>query len=448
MKALAELLIDLGWSITGSDAKPSSSIMESMEKRGLHIHRGHDNCRLSTETDVLIYSPAIPADNPERQLATKLEISQRSYSEMLGQLMQERVGVCVAGTHGKSTTSALTGYILGEASTQASAVFGAELCKYNVGGWAGTGETLVAESCEYQKSFLDLTPKHAAILGIEPDHFDCYPNSEGLQNAFAQFAAKVESDGVLLVNGSCQQSKIAAKSALARVETFSRHSNSDWWIDSPRKTSLGTRARVFYHGNFFAEITLNLAGKHNLNNALASVALSHHAGATVDEIREGVQNFPGIKRRFESVGSWRGMTLIDDYAHHPTAVQAVLRTARELYPRRRIWCIFQPHQISRTEVLMEEFSQSFGFADEILIAPVFTAREADAVRAGNLSEEMANRIGSLDLAARYRSSLDQIISTLDDEARAGDILITMGAGDINRVHHEFTRRLQRHNSAG
>jgi UDP-N-acetylmuramate--alanine ligase len=187
---------------------------------------------------------------------------------------------------------------------------------------------------------------------------------------------------------------------------------------------------------------------HNVLNALAAAALSHAAGATSYDIRESLREFPGIRRRFEYAGSWRGITLIDDYAHHPTAVRTTLEASRQEFGPRRIWCAFQPHQVSRTRALLDDFARSFAAADHVLVAPVYAAREVVSTEPVAVAEELAARIKTQGVDARFCASLDQIIVTLDHEAQPGDVLVTMGAGDVDRVQHEFTRRLQRHHSAG
>lgn len=447
MKALAELLSGLGWDVSGSDLQLSSDVERSLARRGMRVHQGHHDRFLPRNVDVLVYSPAVPPSNPERQLATRLKIPHLSYSEMLGHLMRDRTGVAIAGTHGKSTTTAMAATIMSNLEHSASSVIGAELCANGQSGWAGSGELFVVESCEYQQSFLQLHPQFAAILSVEPDHFDCYSDFDQTKAAFAQFAGQVASDGLLLVGGDCEAARETAKSASAKVVTFSLNHGADWWAADLRKTEAGTRFRVFFRGDFVTEISLSIPGGHNVQNALAAVAISHHAGVSTDIIRESLCEFQGIRRRYERVGSWRGMTLIDDYAHHPTAVAATLETARKEFSQRRIWCAFQPHQVSRTRALMQPFAESFREADEILIAPVFAARENLDNEPENAAAELASRISAGNRPARFCPSLDQIIATLEDEARPGDVLITMGAGDIDRVHHEFTRRLQRNYSA-
>ncbi len=448
MKALAEMLTGLGWSVTGSDLARPNPTIEALERRGLRVHFGHQETFVPPDADVLVYSPAVAADNPERQIAARLGIRQLSYSQMLGELMRTRVGVSIAGTHGKSTTTAMTACILTDAGLKPSAIVGAELCELGKSGWAGEGELFVVESCEYQRSFLDLSPRHAAILGIEPDHFDCFATTNDMQSAFASFAGLIAQEGTLLVRGDCAASLDAARSTRARVETFGLEHGANWWGTDLRQTNWGMRFRIFHNGEFFAEVPLQLSGRHNALNALSAAALAHAAGASANAIRESLSGFRGIRRRYEEIGSFRGITIIDDYAHHPTAVRTTLESARQQFGGRRIWCAFQPHQISRTRSLMNQFCESFSAADEILIAPIYAARENPASPAEETAQELVRGIAASGVAARFCPSLDRIIATIDDEARPGDVLITMGAGDIDRVYHEFARRLQRHHAAG
>ena len=446
MKALAEYLTDVGCQVTGSDLQSPAMTLALMEARGLRIHQGHHGRFLPPDVDVLVYSPAVGPENPERRWAQRLGIPQMSYTEILGHLMRDHVGISVAGTHGKSTTTAMLATILGDARLSPSAVVGAELIQRNASGWAGHGPHFVVESCEYQRSFLKLSPHSAVILGIEEDHFDCYADLTETQTAFSEFAALLPGDGLLLVRSDCPISLSVARSTAASVETFSLSSRSDWWATDVRPVDGGSRFRIFRRGQFFAEATLAIPGKHNVLNALAATALAHHAGASVTDIRESLNGFQGIRRRFEAVGSWRGITLVDDYAHHPTSVRVTLETARQRFGQRRIWSVFQPHQLSRTRRLMKEFSESFSQADEVLFVPVYAARENGDEEAVELACELANRVSESGQRARFVPSLDQAVATLEDETLPGDVLIAMGAGDITRVPHEFTRRLQRHHA--
>jgi UDP-N-acetylmuramate--alanine ligase len=447
MKALAELLNGSGWSVSGSDANANTPVAQNLAARGLRIHGGHHRGFLRDQTDLLVYSPAVGRDNAERIEARRRGIPEFSYSEMLGKLMAGKTGVCIAGTHGKSTTTAMIGCILTASQLSPSVVIGAEVCRVGVSGWSGTGPHFVVESCEFQQSFLDLSPQHAVILGIEPDHFDCFSHFDETVAAFARFAQKVPASGSLLIPANCEAAKAASLAAQAPLETFGVNIPADWQAVDLRPVREGTRFRVFHHGDFFAEILLGVVGKHNVSNALAATALAHAAGGTLEGVHEGLAEFPGVRRRFEVVGSWRGVTLIDDYAHHPTAVRAVLTTAREQYPGRRIWCVFQPHQVSRTRALFADFADSLTLADRTILTPVFAARETVQNEPVETSQALARQVASQGGTVEAVESLDQAVRTLEDDLLPGDVLITMGAGDISQVHYAFTRRLQRYHAS-
>ena len=448
MRALAQLLAGRGWQVTGSDLQTDAPALQQLSRGGLRIHQGHDHRHLQAETGVLVYSPAVGAGNPERQAAARRGLPQLSYSQMLGWLMQQQRGLCVAGTHGKSTTTSLAGHMLEFAGLEPSLVCGAELSDSGRSGCNGESDLLLVEACEYRQSFLDLSPLHAAILSVEPDHFDCYATGQELQDAFAAFAGRVPAEGHLVVSGDCAASRAAGEAAVAEVETFGMSHGCDWWAADLRQVAGGTRFRAFHRGEYFTEVYLPLRGRHNVSNALAAMALCAGVGVGPEVARESLAEFPGVRRRFESVGSYRGMMLYDDYAHHPTEVRATLETARETAGQRRLWCVFQPHQVSRTLELMDEFADSFAGADEVLVAPVFAARETAGTDVFEPASRLAEGITGQGGRARACKSLDHIVATLDDEARPGDMVVTMGAGDIDRVHHEFAGRLRRHHPAG
>lgn len=452
MKALAELLVGLGWKVTGSDARESDAL-DRMRGQGLKVFAGHDDAALPPVVDLLVHSPAVGPENPERAEAARRNLPQLTLSEMLGALTAGRVGVAVTGTHGKSTTTAMVATILRRAGKDPSAAFGAELCGSGRSGWAGDGELLVVEGCEYRRSFLALRPTHAAILNVEADHFDCYADLPAVKAAFGEFGSLLPPHGVLLVRGDCPPAMEAASAASARVVTFSAEPTGDYWATDLRPVEGGTRFRVFRRGEYLAQVTLRVPGEHNVTNALAAAALCCELGVSPSDIREGLWEFRGIRRRFEAVGSWRGRLLIDDYAHHPTAVRAVLEATRRQYPGRRICCAFQPHQVSRTLALLPEFAASLALADGVLLAPIYAAREsspaAQSSRAAAEAEaRLVDAVNAAGTPARLLPSLDLLPDAVDHDTRPGDVLVTMGAGDIDRVHHEFSRRLRRHHAAG
>ena len=447
MKALAEYLSDCQITVTGSDLASSGAMWEAMSERGLKLHQGHQADFVAADTQLLIYSPAIGADNPERVSARNQGIKEYSYTEFLGKLLETETGICIAGTHGKSTTTAMTAFILESSRMEPSVFVGAELCGRGRSGWAGRGELMVVESCEYRRHFLNYAPRYAAILGIEADHFDCYATVDDATVAFGQFAANVAADGTLLISATSPAAVQAATAAKAHVTTFSCDAPADWWATDVRRTTTGQRFRVFHEGDFFSELEIDLPGDHNISNALAATALSHYAGCSPMQIRVALSRFKGIKRRFESVGSYRGVTLIDDYAHHPTAVAKTLAAARQQFPKRRLWAIYQPHQASRTTALEAEFVTALSGADQVIIARTFAARESSAADDDRTAVQLAEKLSARKVPTRYCGALDQLVESLDDALRPGDVLLTMGAGDIDRVHNAFTRRLFRHHAS-
>ncbi len=448
MKGLVELLGGLGYTLSGSDAQEAPESLRSWMRRGFVFHRGHAAEQLPPDAVAVVYSLAVGLENPERQAASERGLPQFTYSQVLGALMAVRSGVCIAGTHGKSTTTALTAGVLSEGGRNPSAIFGANLARLGTNSWAGAGEFFVVESCEFRGSFLDLTPKYAAILNVEPDHFDCYPDMESLVAAFGAFAAKVDPAGFLLVRHDDHAALEATRQARAAVMTFGTQPDADWWVCDVRRTAWGSRGRLFRRGQFVTEWQLPLPGRHNVSNALVAAAIGVELGVSTREIRASLAEFPGLQRRFEPRGSYRGVTLLDDYAHHPTAVEATLQTAREVFGDRTIRIAFQPHQVLRTERLLTEFAQAFYWADEVVVTPVYAARERVTTEPWELSERLAGAIRQLGVSAQAVTSLDHATSVLEDELRPGDVVLTMGAGDIDRIHHAFTRRVFRDPSAG
>jgi UDP-N-acetylmuramate--alanine ligase len=445
MQGLARLLAGWGWQITGSDASLlEQSLPAGLQDVPVRVVAGHSADHLPVDTDLLVYSAAISESNPERQQARLLAVPQFSYAEVVGQCLRARQGVCISGTHGKSTTSAMVACLLEHAGWNPSALFGAPLVSNGLSSWAGTGELFVVESCEFQRSFLQYAPHSAVILNIEPDHFDCFATEDELVTAFGDFAQSVSANGFLLVRSDDPNTMRAAQRGRAELLTFGLSADADWWATDLKTTRQGTRFRVFRRGRFVTEVNLTIPGRHNVLNALAAGAMGCELGVPVRDVRLALEQFRGVRRRFEQLDAWRGATRIDDYAHHPTAVEATLRAARDQFGSRRLFCLFEPHQISRTRPMIDRFAESLRLADRVAIAPVFTAREsASAETALAVSTDLARRLSRLGTLAEAVPSLDHLIQLVDDELLPGDVLLTLGAGDIHRVQHAITRRVLR-----
>lgn len=445
MQSLAEVLLARGWSLTGSDLDPSGTAW--LATAGVRIDTGHAAGQVPTNCDVVVYSDAVPENNCERRRATELGLSQRSYPSMLGDLMASRFGLAVAGTHGKSTTTAMAAEILDVAGFAPSVVAGGAPLGRNSGGRRGRGQLVLVEACEYRSNFQHLKPRMAVILGIEPDHFDCFPTREAVEAAFAAFVRRLPADGLVLAHASCAATRRVVAGAPCRVTTFGVGSAADWRAQIVRSIRGRYAFEITRRGRSLGEVALAVPGRHQVLNALAAAALAAECGASATDIASGLSQFGGLRRRFEVVGHEGGITFLDDYAHHPTEIVATLATVRESYPGQRVWCVFQPHQASRTRVLLDDFAASLHNADRVAVADVFPAREIVAESDMNLATQLASRVraqGGVVLTAHDTNGILEQVSTA---LIPGDVLITLGAGDIRKICDAFARRLRTHRAA-
>jgi len=446
MRSLADVLLGWGWRLAGSDLVGDSA--RPFAAAGVRIHRGHAAGHLAAETDLVIYSDAVPRENPELGRASELGIPTLSYFQALGRLTSDRHTLAVAGTHGKSTTTAMVAHLLVEAGLDPTVVYGAAPLGHRSGGRAGGGELMLVEACEYRANFLQLAADHAVILGIEPDHFDCYDSLDHLTAAFTRFARSVRDDGLLLARAGCRATEEATRAARCRVETFGFDATADWQARGLAHRRGRYRFGLYRHGRRLAEVWLSVPGRHNVLNALAAAALGWHEGMRAKGIAQALGSFRGLDRRTEVLGSWRGVTLVDDYAHHPTEVKAGLDCLRKMYPDRRVCCVFQPHQALRTARLLDEFAASLQNADRVVVSEVYRAREPAPVFGEVTAADLARRVRSLGGRAVDVVGDEPIAGLLTRELRPGDVLITMGAGDIGKIGHGFIHGLREDRAAG
>jgi UDP-N-acetylmuramate--alanine ligase len=441
MAGLAAVLLRRGARVSGSDSV-ASAVLSRLADNGAHIATQQNAETVPPGTELLVASAAIPAQHPELVEARRRGIPVIKYAQLLGALMAQRHGIAVSGTHGKSTTTAWLTFVLKTAGLDPSFVVGAEVEQLGGGSGVGDGPHFVAEACEYDRSFLNLRPRAAAILNIEEDHLDCYENLAAIKEAFAEFAGLVPADGLVVLNGQDRNCRTALRRTPARVETFGRAADDTWRAIDLELRDGCYEFGVLHGGKRLGRVHLRIPGEHNVGNALAVTALACHAGVPWAGIAAGLREFCGAKRRLQVVGEMDGITVVDDYAHHPTEIRATLRAARERFNPRRLWCIFQPHQHSRTRFLLADFARSFELADHTVVPRIYfvrdSERERQAVRASDLVEQICAAGGR----AVHIPDFATIVATLGDELQPGDLAITMGAGDIWKVADELVQRLR------
>ena len=446
MQSLARVLLDRGWQVSGSD--PAADSVQYLSAAGATVYSGHSEDQLSELTDLVIRSDAVEASNPELERAGRLSLPVMSYFQVLGQLMQAKCGVAVAGTHGKSTTSAMAADILRAGNLDPTVVYGAKLLDGGSGGHWGKDDLMLVEACEYRANFLHLRPRHAVITGIEPDHFDCYRSDRDLEHAFALFARNVPPDGLILIPCDCPATRRITAGLRCRVETFGLQPEADWSAEILECRDGRYAFEIRRHGRQLALVNLRVPGLHNLLNALAATALACENGVSGETVARALGRFRGLGRRLEEVGCWRGTVLLDDYAHHPTEVAATLRTVRQMYPRRRIWCVFQPHQASRTAHLLDETAASLQNADKVSITEIFRAREPAYSKGEVTAADLAAAVRAAGVEVAGVHASGPIERQLENELLPGDVLITMGAGDVRKICDGFADRLRENRAAG
>jgi UDP-N-acetylmuramate--alanine ligase len=367
---------------------------------------------------------------------------------MLGRLMESRYGVAVAGTHGKSTTTAMAGEILTVAGLDPTVICGATPIVGNSTARHGRGRLLLAEACEFRGNFHYLKPQMAVILGIEPDHFDCFASPVELLNTFAEFAAEVPQEGLVLARADCPTTLRAIERVRCASESFGLSPAATWHATALRERHGFYSFQVRCRERLVGDVKLHVPGRHNVVNALAAAALASHCGASATAIRTGLERFAGLRRRLQLLGEVRQIAILDDYAHHPTAVAATLATVREMYPQRRVWCVFEPHQASRTRHLLDEFAASLHNADKIILTEIYRAREADSPPDEMTAANLATRTRALGADVTQLATGAAIHDHLRHALRGGDVLVTMGAGNIGRIAHELGQGLRTFRQAG
>lgn len=431
MSGLAEILIDEGFTVSGSDSK-SSELTKHLEAKGARIAYGQRAENITDGIDVVVYTAAVHPDNPEFAEAKAKNLPMLSRAELLGQMMKNyQNAIAVSGTHGKTTTTSMITEILLEADTDPTISVGGILNSIGGNIRVGGPELFVTEACEYTNSFLSFFPTAEVILNIEADHLDFFKDIQDIRNSFRLFAQKLSKDGLLVINNDIENREEITDGLPCKLLTFGRREDSDYQADEIHFDEL---ARASYDlrigGKLVDTISLGVPGEHNVYNSLAAIAVCKSLGISMDKIKKGLKRFTGTNRRFEKKGEVSGITIVDDYAHHPQEIRATLETAKH-YPHKKLWVVFQPHTYTRTKAFLDEFADALSLADEVILADIYAARETDNL--GVSSKDIADRIEKKGVKAHYIHSFDEIETFILENCIHGDLLITMGAGDIVKV---------------
>ncbi len=448
LSAIARLLKESGYTVTGSDRSLSQFAVD-LQNDGVEIYIGH-HPRNIAGAEMVIRSSAIADDNPEVEAAIRAGIPVYKRSDFLGQLMAKKTGIAVAGTHGKTTTTAMIAWMLYAMGRDPSFIVGGTLNNLKSNAHAGKGDLFVIEADEYDRMFLGLKPRIEVVTNLEHDHPDCYPKYEDMFSAFKSFVELLPSDGTFIAcsddEGSGSLLSHARRKGL-NVISYSLQSemtiNSPQWIqarslkpnlrggyDFSAMTNVGAAAASVLH------VSLQVPGEHNVRNALATLSVAATLGLSLQRAAAALSDFTGTGRRFEILGERKGVTVIDDYAHHPTEIRATLAGAKARYPGRHIWAVWQPHTYSRTQILFFEFSRAFSDANEVLVTEIYASREPKQEFS---SAEVVSAMPHS--SARYTGSLEDTTKYLLKNLRSGDVLLVLSAGDANQISADVLKRL-------
>ena len=440
MSSIAEVLLTRGYRVTGSDLK-KTDVTARLEDLGATVYEGHAAEQID-EADVVVYSSAIdPEENPETIEAERRRISLIPRAEMLGELMRMKFGVGIAGTHGKTTTTSMTGLVATEGGFDPTIIVGGKVTTFGSNAVAGEGDIIIIEADEYDRAFLRLTPSLAVITNIEADHLDIYDDIDDIQQAFVQYANSVPFFGAAFL---CLDDPIVQEivgDIERRVVTYGTTRQAEVRADHIEQTGLTSRFAVLAKDEELGTIEIEAPGRHNVRNALAAIAVGRELDIPFAKIKAGLARFSGVQRRFQRLGEAQGVVVVDDYAHHPTEVTATLEAASEGWPDRRIVAVFQPHLYSRTRDFQEEFGRAFFNADVLVATDVYGAREEPIEGiSGKLIADLATRFGHRDV--HYVGDKTNLPDQLMTLTQPGDVVITLGAGDVWRYGRTFFERLE------
>lgn len=432
MSGLAEILLDRGFEVSGSDAQ-RSPLTEHLEQIGARVMCPQAEENIDSSIDVVVYTAAIHPENPEFQAALAAGIPMLTRAELLGEIMRNyREAINVSGTHGKTTTTSMITEILLEAHMDPTVTVGGMM--KDIGGniRVGKSDLFVTEACEYTNSFLSFYPTIEIILNVEADHLDFFKDIEDIRHSFKKFTEKLPEDGLLVLNRDIPHYRYFLEDLKCPYITFGHDKEADYTANCIHYDRYARPTyTLFVKGEALCEVKLGVTGEHNVYNSLSAIAVCRHLGVGMDAILRGLEKFNGTDRRFQKKGELsKGVVIIDDYAHHPQEIAATIEAARK-YPHRKLWVVFQPHTYSRTAALMDDFAGALATADEVVLADIYAAREQNTI--GVSSEDLMRRMLEQNINVHYIPDFKEIEDFVLAHTVSGDVLITMGAGDIVKV---------------
>ena len=431
MSGLAEILLDEGFTISGSDSK-ESDLTKHLEARGIQIFYGQKASNIIPGIDLVVYTAAIHEDNPEFAEAKSKNLPMLSRAELLGQIMDNyENSIAVAGTHGKTTTTSMISQILLEAKTDPTITVGGILDAINGNLRVGNSEVFISEACEYTNSFLNFRPKYSIILNIEAEHLDFFKDINDIRASFRKYSANTLANGATIINGEIDNYEEIVDGLPQQIITYGLNSTYDYYAENITYDEKACAIfSVMHNGTKIMDVHLNVPGKHNVSNSLAAIALCQAMNIPAEAIISGLAKFGGANRRFQYKGEIDGVTIIDDYAHHPTEIRATL-TAAANYPHKRLVLVFQPHTYSRTKAFLNDFADVLSMADVVVLADIYAAREQNTY--GISSKDILNLLKEKGTDAYYFPTFDEIEKFLLKNCINGDLLITMGAGNVVEI---------------
>ena len=437
MSGFAELLLNKGFKVSGSDAH-KSKITERLETLGINIVYSNVAENIPAECDVVVYTAAVHPDNPELMEAKRRNIPCLDRAEMVGDIMLHyKRNISIAGTHGKTTTTSMMSLVLLAAGLDPTISVGGVLDAIGGNVRDGSLDNMVIESCEYTDSFLKFHPTHAIITNIEAEHLDYFKNLETERDSYRKFTELLPADGLLVIGKEIPDYEALFKTVKCPVITYSNHdASADYYASDISYNEYDCAEFTLMHkGESLFKVKLNVPGEHNVANATGVCAMALNCGIDASDIVKGLDTFTGTERRFEKKGVFGGVTVIDDYAHHPTEMEATLHAAQK-YPHKTLWCVFQPHTFSRTISFREEICKALSLSDKIILVDIYAAREQDTgvISSRMLADDIKSKYGK---DVYYFSSFDEAEKFLLINCVSGDLLITMGAGNVVKIGEDL-----------